>query len=62
VRVFAKGHEPFAAAAQAMYDAIKAVRDGTPPRELKGIASAELMAKLTRSGDYEAHAKDYLGG
>jgi carboxyvinyl-carboxyphosphonate phosphorylmutase len=62
VRVYAKGHEPFAAAAQAMYDAIKAVRDGTPPKELKGIASGELMAKLTRSADYDRHTKDYLGG
>ena len=62
VRVYAKGHEPFAAAVQAMYDAIKAVRDGTPPKELHGIASAELMAKLTRGADYDAFTKDYLGG
>ena len=62
VRIYAKGHEPFAAAVQAMYDAIKAVRDGTPPKELKGIASGELMAKLTRSAGYDAFTKDYLGG
>ena len=62
VRVYAKGHEPFAAAVQAMYEAIKAVRDGTPPKELKNLASAELMAKLTRSADYDAFTKDFLGG
>jgi carboxyvinyl-carboxyphosphonate phosphorylmutase len=62
VRVYAKGHEPFAAAVQAMYDAIKAVRDGAPPKELKNIASAELMAKLTRAADYDAFTRDYLGG
>ena len=62
VRIYAKGHEPFAAAVQAMYDAIKAVRDGTPPKELKNIASSELMARLTRSAEYDAGAKDYLGG
>jgi carboxyvinyl-carboxyphosphonate phosphorylmutase len=62
VRVYAKGHEPFAAAVQAMYEAIKAVRDGTPPKELERIASSELMAKLTRAGDYEAFTRDYLGG
>jgi len=62
VRVYAKGHEPFAAAVQAMYDAMKALRDGTPPKELKGIASAELMAKLTRGADYDAFTRDYLGG
>ena len=60
VRVYAKGHEPFAAAVQAMYDAIKAVRDGTPPKELKNLASPELMAKLARGADFDAFAKDFL--
>ena len=60
VRVYAKGHEPIAAAVQAMYDAIKAVRDGMPPKELKNLASPELMAKLTRGADYDAFAKDFL--
>ncbi|MEP7067937.1 MAG: hypothetical protein ABI789_01805 [Usitatibacter sp.] len=60
VRVYAKGHEPFAAAAQAMYDAIKTVSDGTPPKELKNLASPDLMAKLTRGADYDAFAKDFL--
>ena len=45
-----------------MYDAMKAVRDGTAPRELKNVASGELMAKLTRGADYDGLAKDYLGG
>ncbi len=62
VRVFAKGHEPFAAAVQAMYDAMKAVRDGAPPKEMKGIASTELMAKLAHGGEYDALTRDYLGG
>jgi carboxyvinyl-carboxyphosphonate phosphorylmutase len=61
-RIYSTGHEPFAAAVQAMYDAIKAVRDGTPPKALKGIASNELMAKLTRSPDYDAFTRDFLGG
>ena len=62
VRVYAKGHEPFAAAVQAMYDSIKAVRDGTPPKELRSIASSELMARLTRNVDYDGLARDFLGG
>jgi carboxyvinyl-carboxyphosphonate phosphorylmutase len=61
-RIYSTGHEPFAAAVQAMYDAIKAVRDGTPPKALKNIASNELMAKLTRSPDYDAFTRDFLGG
>ena len=62
VRVYAKGHEPFPAAVQAMYDAMKSIRDGKPPRELTNIASTELMARLTRSADYDAFTRDYLGG
>jgi carboxyvinyl-carboxyphosphonate phosphorylmutase len=45
-----------------MYDTIKAVRDGAPPKELKGIASSELMAKLTRGAEYDAFTRDFLGG
>jgi carboxyvinyl-carboxyphosphonate phosphorylmutase len=61
-RIYSTGHEPFAAAVQAMYEAIKAIRDGAPAKQLKGIASAELMAKVTRSADYDAFTKDYLAG
>ena len=61
-RIYSTGHEPFAAAVQAMYETMKAIRDGTPGKQLKGIASAELMAKLTHSADYEAFTRDYLGG
>ena len=60
-RIYSTGHEPFAAAVQAMYDTIKAIRDGAPAKQVKGIASAELMAKVTRSADHEAFTKDYLG-
>jgi carboxyvinyl-carboxyphosphonate phosphorylmutase len=62
VRIWAAGHDAFAAAVQAMYDTMKAVRDGTPSSELKNIASKALMAKLTREADYEALTKAYLGG
>jgi carboxyvinyl-carboxyphosphonate phosphorylmutase len=61
-RIYSTGHEPFAAAVQAMYETTKAVRDGTPPKALKGIASNELMAKLTRNPDYDAFTRDFLGG
>jgi carboxyvinyl-carboxyphosphonate phosphorylmutase len=61
-RIYSTGHEPFAAAVQAMYDTMKAVRDGAGAKELKGIASRELMAKLTRGAEYEAFTQAYLGG
>jgi carboxyvinyl-carboxyphosphonate phosphorylmutase len=62
VRVYATGHEPFAAAVQALYDTMKAIRDGTPGRNLERIASPELMTRLTRAPDYDAFTRDFLAG
>lgn len=62
VRVALQGHAPFSAAVQAVYDTLKALRDGVPPRELKNIASSELMRQVTRADDYQRWTKDYLGG
>lgn len=52
VRVCLQGHQPFAAAAEAIYRTLKALRDGTPPSDLENIASKELMKSLTRDSDY----------
>ncbi len=62
VRVALQGHAPFMAAVQAVQDTLKALRDGTPPSELKGVASAELMRRVTRDASYAKAARDYLGG
>ena len=40
VRIALQGHTPFAAATQAVHDTLKALREGTPPKDLKGIAVA----------------------
>lgn len=61
VRLCLQGHQPFAAAVQAVYDTLAALRAGTPPKELAGVASAELMDRLTRDGDYETRMRDWLG-
>lgn len=62
VRLCLQGHQPFMAAVQAVHDTLAALRDGTPPKQLGGIASPELMKRLTRNDDYEAHQRDWLGG
>jgi len=62
VRVALQGHAPFSAAVQAVYDTLRALRDGVPPRDLKNIASTELMRQVTRADDYQRWTKDYLGG
>ncbi len=62
VRVALQGHAPFSAAVQAVYNTLKALRDGTKPADLTGIASPELMQRVTRAADYRQWTKDFLGG
>ena len=62
VRIALQTHAPFSAAVQAVYDTLKALREGVPPRELKNIASSELMRQVTRANNYQQWTKDFLGG
>ena len=61
VRIALQGHAPFAAATQAVYETLKALREGTAPKNLKGLASSELTAKVTRDGEMKARTSDFLG-
>lgn len=60
VRIALQGHQPFAAAVAAIHATLKALRDGTPPSELMGVAPASLMKQVTREGDYARWTKDFL--
>jgi oxaloacetate decarboxylase len=62
VRVCLQGHAPIAAAVRAIHDTMKALRDGTPPEKLAGIAPADLMKRVTRDNDYRGWMKEFLGG
>ncbi len=62
VRVALQGHQPIMAAAQAVHDTMRALRDGTKPKDLKGVADAAFMAKATRDADLKRWTKDFLGG
>ena len=62
VRIALQGHQPFAAAVKAVHDTLKALRDGTPPSKLQGVADAELMKRVTRDADYTKWTKEFLGG
>ncbi|KQW22669.1 oxaloacetate decarboxylase [Afipia sp. Root123D2] len=61
VRIAHQGHAPFAAATQAVYDTLKALRDGVAPKDLKGLPSRDLTARLTREDDVNARAAATLG-
>jgi carboxyvinyl-carboxyphosphonate phosphorylmutase len=61
VKIALQGHTPFAAATQAVYETLKALREGIPPRELKGLASTQLTSRLMRDADAKARTSELLG-
>jgi carboxyvinyl-carboxyphosphonate phosphorylmutase len=61
VRICLQSHQPFMAAVEAVHRTLKALREGTPPAEIEGIASAAFMKSVTRDADYRRRIKDYLG-
>jgi oxaloacetate decarboxylase len=61
VRIALQGHAPFAAATQAVYETLNALREGTPPKALRGLASAELTSRITREADAKARLAEFLG-
>ena len=61
VRVANQGHTPIAAATQAVYDTLKALRDGTSPKDLKGLPSADLTNRVMRDAEVKARSADLLG-
>lgn len=62
VRICLQGHQPFQAAVKATYDTLKALRDGTPPSELKTPAPGDMMKRLMENDRHKTSMKDWLGG
>ena len=61
VRVALQGHLSFQASIKAVYDTLKALRDGVAPGDLRDqCASPELIAQVTRKADYDQQIEDYL--
>jgi oxaloacetate decarboxylase len=61
VRIALQGHAPFAAATQAVYETLKALREGTSPKNLKGLASAELTGRAMREKETKSRSEAFLG-
>ena len=61
VRIALQGHASFGAATEAVYQTLKALREGFPPKDLKGLASPALMARLTREKDVRTRSDEFLG-
>lgn len=60
VRICLQGHQPFAAATQAIYDTLRRLKAGEDPDQLPNLAPASLMEAVSRAGDYERWAADFL--
>ena len=60
VRVCLQGHLPFTAAVNAVYETLKALRQGAAPASIKNVASGDLMKQVTRQGDYAKWSKEFL--
>jgi oxaloacetate decarboxylase len=61
VRIALQGHAPFAAATQAVYETLKALRDGGAPGDLKGLASSGLIGRVMREADVKVRFAQFLG-
>jgi oxaloacetate decarboxylase len=61
VRIALQGHAPIAAATQAVYETQKALRDGTAPKNLKGLPASDLTSRVMREADAKARSADFLG-
>ena len=61
VRVALQGHHPFYAAAKAVYDTLKYLRDGGAPSGLKDrVAPEELLRVALKQDNYERWQSQYL--
>jgi carboxyvinyl-carboxyphosphonate phosphorylmutase len=62
VRVALQGHLPFMAAIRATRDTLQALRDGTPPAEIQGVAPDAMVKQFSRDDDYKRWTRDFLAG
>jgi len=60
VKIALQGHAPISAASQAVYETLKALREGLPPKALTGLASAGLTAQMTRDADVSTRVAAFL--
>ncbi|MCH8107830.1 MAG: isocitrate lyase/phosphoenolpyruvate mutase family protein [Chloroflexi bacterium] len=62
VRIALQGHLSFQASIKAVYDTLKALREGVAPADLgPNLASAGLIAQVTRRADYDRWSQEFLG-
>jgi carboxyvinyl-carboxyphosphonate phosphorylmutase len=61
VKVALVSHDPFWASVNGIYEALKQLRAGAKPRELKNVAPPELRKRLLRDAEYQSWQDEFLG-
>jgi carboxyvinyl-carboxyphosphonate phosphorylmutase len=61
VKICTQGHLPFAAGALAVYETLKALREGVAPKDLKGVPSADFVNRYMRNSAVQQRMADFLG-
>ncbi|MGP9811181.1 isocitrate lyase/PEP mutase family protein [Rhodopseudomonas sp. NSM] len=61
VRIAVQGHAPIAAATEAVFKTLSAIRDGAAPKQLTGLATADLIDRVTRASLVEERGARFLG-
>lgn len=62
VRLCLQGHQPIAAAYQAVHNTMKALREGTAPGDLTGLPDRNLTSAFQRNAAYEKWIDTFLEG
>ena len=60
VRIRLQPHLPIHAAVKAVYDTLKALREGTAPAEITNVLKGDLKQQILRGGDHKKWLKDFL--
>jgi carboxyvinyl-carboxyphosphonate phosphorylmutase len=62
VTICLQGHQPIQAAYQAVYNCLKALKQGVKPAELEGVPSSSRFSAWLRDEHYAGLIKRHLGG
>jgi carboxyvinyl-carboxyphosphonate phosphorylmutase len=60
VRIAPHAHVSFSASVRAIYDTLRAFREGVPAWKLVGLADADLMKRVSRHATYEQWRKTFV--
>lgn len=61
VRMAVQGHAPIMAAIQAVHDTLQAMREGKAPKNMKNLASADFLSRVTRAAEVSQRLTAFNG-